>query len=112
MSRKASGLKAWFVQRVTATYIALFSIYLLIKLSIGAPAGFAEWKAWLGDPLVSVLALLFFVTVLMHAWIGVRDILIDYVWNTGQRMVALSIVGLALIACGLWAAQILILARI
>ncbi len=112
MSRKASGLKAWAIQRLTAIYIALFLLYLLGVLLFAAPSDHLAWKAWLGGPVVSVALLLFVVSVLMHAWIGVRDVLIDYVHPIAIRATLLGVIALALVAMGLWAAQALILARL
>ena len=112
MSRKASGLKAWAIQRGTAIYLVLFFIYLLLKLGTDAPTDYAGWRAWVADPVVSVAALVFFAALLVHAWIGVRDILIDYLWHAGVRVTALAVVALVLVASGLWAAQVLILARV
>lgn len=112
MSRKASGLKAWAIQRLTAIYIALFSLYLLTVLLFSAPDGYPEWKAWMGGPVVSVATLLYIVSILMHAWIGVRDVLIDYVHPIAIRAALLGVIGLSLIAMGLWAAQALILVRL
>jgi len=112
MSRKASGLKAWVIQRVTAIYIAVFSIYLVGALITDAPINYAEWKGWFAGSVMSVATLLFVLSVLMHAWVGVRDVLIDYVWNTSQRLIALSVVATILIACALWATQALVLARL
>lgn len=112
MSRKASGLKAWAIQRLTAIYIALFSFYLLGVLLFAAPADYAAWRAWLGHPLVSVALLLFIVSVLMHAWIGVRDVVIDYVHPIAIRATVLGIIAMALVGMGLWAAQALTLVRL
>lgn len=112
MSRKASGLKAWAIQRLTAVYLALFFLYLVLKLMFGAPADYAAWRSWLADPVVSIATLVFFAALLLHAWIGVRDILIDYVWHTAARVGLLALVALVLVGSGLWAAQVLILARI
>ena len=112
MSRTASGLKAWAIQRLTAIYIGLFTIYLIGALILSPPADFAAWKAWMGSPLVSVAMLLFVVSTLMHAWIGVRDVLIDYIRPIAIRATVLGVVALSLIAMGLWAAQALILVRL
>lgn len=112
MSRKASGLKAWAIQRLTAMYVGLFALYLIAVLLFAAPADYAAWKAWIGAPTVSVALLLFVVSVLMHAWIGVRDVLIDYVHAIAPRAALLGLVALALVAMGLWAAQALILVRL
>ena len=112
MSRKASGLKAWAIQRLTAIFIGLFTLYLLLTLLFAGPTNYADWKDWVGGPLVSVAFLLFVVSVLMHAWIGVRDVLIDYVHPIALRAAALGLVALVLVALGLWAAQALILVRL
>jgi succinate dehydrogenase / fumarate reductase membrane anchor subunit len=112
MSRKASGLKAWAIQRLTAIYVAAFSLYFLLVLLFAAPGDYEAWRDWLGGAVVSVAMLLFVVTVLMHAWIGVRDVLIDYVHPIAIRATLLGLVALTLVALGLWAAQALILARI
>lgn len=112
MSRKASGLKAWAIQRLTAAYIALFTLYLLIVLLSAVPTDYEAWRAWLGGPVVSVATLLFVASVLMHAWIGVRDVLIDYVHPIAIRATLLGTIALALVAMGLWSAQALILARL
>ena len=112
MSRKASGLKAWAIQRLTAIYIGVFSLYLLGVLLFAAPDGYLAWKAWMGGSVVSVATLLFVACVLMHAWIGVRDVLIDYVHPIAIRATLLGAIGLALVALGLWAAQALVLVRL
>lgn len=112
MSYKASGLKAWVIQRVSAMYIGLMFVYLLGKFMFAAPVDAAEFKAWATGPVCSVALLLLFAAILVHAWVGVRDILIDYVWNTAARVTLLSLLALFLIACGFWAAQVLIVARI
>ena len=112
MSYKASGLKAWAIQRVSAIYIGVMFIYLIGKFMFAAPADAAEFKAWATGPVSSVALMLLFAAILIHAWVGVRDILIDYVWNTATRVTLLSLFALFLIACGFWAAQVLIAAQV
>ncbi len=112
MSRTASGLKAWAIQRLTAIYIGVFTVYLVAALIMSPPADYAAWKAWLSSPLLSVGMLLFIFTILMHAWIGVRDVLIDYVHPIAIRATVLGVVALSLVAMGLWAAQALVLVRL
>jgi succinate dehydrogenase / fumarate reductase membrane anchor subunit len=112
VSRKASGLKAWAVQRVTAIFVGLFTLYLLAVFLASPPADYAAWTSWVGGPVVSVLLLLYVASILMHAWIGVRDVVIDYVHPIAVRATVLGLVAMALIAMGLWSAQALILARL
>ncbi len=109
MSRKASGLKAWALQRITAIYIGLFTLYLLFALLFTAPQDYAAWRAWFANPLMGIASLVMIVAVLLHAWVGIRDVLIDYVKPIAVRVTLLTLVGLALLIYGLWAAQALIL---
>ena len=112
MSRKASGLKAWAIQRGTALYLAAFFVFVLAKLGADPLPDYAAWRAWVADPVVSLAGLVFFAALLIHAWIGVRDILMDYVSHAGARVAALALVALVLVGSGLWAVQILFLARV
>ncbi len=111
MSRTASGLRAWILQRITAIYLGLFTLYLLIRLLGGGHGDWQSWHALFAQPLMSVATLLYVLALLLHAWIGVRDVLIDYVHPLALRVTLLSLVGFGLAACGLWAAQTLLLAR-
>lgn len=112
MSRQASGLKAWAIQRVTAIYIGLFALYLLLAMMFAMPESYAAWKDWFSGAGMSTFTMLFVLSVLMHAWIGVRDVLIDYLHNIAIRTTALSVVAFVLIASGVLAAQALVLSRI
>jgi succinate dehydrogenase / fumarate reductase membrane anchor subunit len=112
MSRTATGLRAWVVQRATAIYLGLFFVYLLVHWLIAPPADYAAWRAWIGHPLMGTALLLFVVALLLHAWVGMRDILIDYVQPIALRVGLLAAVGLGLVACALWATVVLLLARL
>jgi succinate dehydrogenase / fumarate reductase membrane anchor subunit len=109
MSRQAAGLRAWILQRITGAYIALYVLYLAGVFLFAAPADHAAWSGWVASPWVTITGMLFFIAVLLHAWIGVRDILIDYVQHTGVRIGGLVGVALVLLGSGIWAAKILLL---
>ncbi len=110
MSRQAAGMWAWILQRITGAYIALFVVYLTGLFVFAAPADHASWSATVASPGVTITAMLFFLAVLLHAWVGVRDILIDYLRHAGLRLAALIAVAVFLIGSGIWAAKILLLA--
>jgi succinate dehydrogenase / fumarate reductase membrane anchor subunit len=112
MSRRASGLRAWFLQRATAIYLMLFVIYFLQKLILCAPADYAAWQTWVAQPLVSLGLSLFFASLLLHAWVGIRDVIIDYVHHTSIRITLLTVIGFLLLGCAIWALQTLFLAQI
>ncbi|MET0052790.1 MAG: succinate dehydrogenase, hydrophobic membrane anchor protein [Candidatus Thiodiazotropha sp.] len=112
MSRRASGLKAWFLQRATALYLILFTLYFLQHMIFSPPADYQAWQGWVASPLVGFALLLFFASLLLHAWVGIRDVLIDYVHPTAARVTILSIIGFLLTGCGLWVLQIIFLAHL
>lgn len=108
MSRKASGFKAWAWQRITAIYIGLFGLYLLGSLLFAAPEGYVAWQAWFSGPVMQITMLLFVLAILLHAWVGIRDICIDYIKPIAVRAGLLILLALSLILYGLWAAQLLL----
>lgn len=112
MSRNASGLKAWVVQRATAVYLALFGSYLLLKFILDAPADHAELLAWTTTPWVTLGLLLFIPVTLSHAWVGIRDLYMDYIQRIGVRVVALTLTGFIFLASGISAVQAILVAQI
>ncbi len=111
MSRQASGLRAWALQRISAAYLGLYFIYMLGHFSFSAPDSFQAWQSYVADPGVTIGMLLFFVSLLIHAWVGIRDVLIDYVHPIMARVTLLTFFGAGLIASGLWITQVIFLAR-
>jgi succinate dehydrogenase / fumarate reductase membrane anchor subunit len=110
--RRASGLRAWVVQRVSAVYLAFFSMWMLGVFVFNPPRDVGVWRAFVADPWVGVAAGLFFLALLLHAWVGVRDVVIDYVHPPAIRLPLLILLAAALTACGLWAARVLLLAAL
>jgi succinate dehydrogenase / fumarate reductase membrane anchor subunit len=45
--------------------------------------------------------------LLLHVWVGLRDILMDYVHMLALRLSLTAVLLLSLVACGLWALRIL-----
>ncbi|MEW8508050.1 MAG: succinate dehydrogenase, hydrophobic membrane anchor protein [Candidatus Thiodiazotropha sp.] len=110
MSRRASGLRAWFLQRATAIYLLLFILYLLQQMIFNPPQDFASWQGWVAQPLVGLGLILFFASLLVHAWVGFRDVLIDYVHPTAIRVTLLTLAGFTLFGCAFWVLKIIITA--
>lgn len=106
MSRQAHGLRAWLLQRFTAVYIGLYILVVGFWFLWQPPAGHAQWRAWLGAPLANLATALFIATLLLHAWVGVRDIIIDYVRHAGLRVSLMALVALMLGGTGLWSLRV------
>jgi len=101
------GLASWLAQRVTAVVMALYSVILLVVFLRGAPLSYGVWKDLFAQGWMRVGTLLFAVSLAWHAWVGVRDILMDYVKPVGVRL-SLQVAVLLVLAGYLgWTIQIL-----
>lgn len=112
MSRQASGVMAWLAQRVTAVYLAIFLTYLFGHFLLDAPASDEALRAWVAQPLVTASLLLLFPIILTHAWVGIRDVFLDYVKIVALRVILLSLVAFMFLASGLWGFKAIVIAII
>jgi succinate dehydrogenase / fumarate reductase, membrane anchor subunit len=101
------GARDWLIQRVTALVMASFSLLMLFIVLFHRPEHYGAWKSLLSQQWMRLASLLFLLSVFWHAWIGVRDILMDYVKPTGVRLSLQVGVVLLLVAYSLWSIQIL-----
>jgi succinate dehydrogenase / fumarate reductase membrane anchor subunit len=108
MKGTLTGLRAWLLQRFTAVYMAVYSLFLLAHFATDAPLSYESWRAWVTRAEVSVATFVFFTALLLHAWIGIRDVVLDYVQPTAVRVPVLAITGFGLLAMEAWVARILL----
>ena len=100
------GLKDWLAQRITAVVMLVYTIVFLLALGRG-PVTHASWKVLFAQEWMRLATFLFVASVLIHAWIGVRNIWMDYIKHTGLRLVLEVATVLWLVGCAGWAMQIL-----
>jgi succinate dehydrogenase / fumarate reductase membrane anchor subunit len=101
------GLRDWLAQRITAVIMAVYTVILLFVLVGAAPITYGVWKDLFAQGWMRVATLLFAASLAWHAWVGVRDILMDYVKPVGVRL-SLQVVVLVVLAGYLgWTIQIL-----
>ncbi len=103
------GLRPWLIQRVSAVYLAMFVVYIGVVVASVKDVSYQQWHEWLFHPFNIIACGLFVIALLLHAWIGMRDVVLDYVHNTFVRMIAFSLIMVVLMGSGLWAAKILLL---
>ncbi len=101
------GLRDWLSQRVTAVLMALFTALLLVQVLMPGPMGYDKWAGIFAAQWMKVLSFVVFVALAWHAWVGMRDIWMDYVKPVGTRL-ALQVATLVwLVGCTGWAVQVL-----
>jgi succinate dehydrogenase membrane anchor subunit len=103
----AQGLRAWLLQRISAVYMVVYLIFLLLRLVLKSPQGYAEWRGFITAPIMAAPTALLFFLLLMHAWVGMRDVVMDYVHDFKVRVTVLSVIAAGLLAMGSWAVLVL-----
>jgi succinate dehydrogenase / fumarate reductase, membrane anchor subunit len=100
------GLKDWLAQRVTAGIMVTYTL-MMVALVPFAGAGYEGWRALMANGFVRFVTFLFIVSLCYHAWVGIRDIWMDYVKPTSIRLVLHVLTAMGLVGCAGWAAQII-----
>jgi succinate dehydrogenase / fumarate reductase membrane anchor subunit len=108
LKKAMSGLRAWTFQRLTAVYMLAFCVFVLLRFIFNRPHSFGEWHAWVASPSVLLATALFFVVLSLHTWIGLRDVIMDYVHSLPLRVCLFSLLGLEVAAMVLWPFRILL----
>ena len=101
------GLIDWLAQRVTAILMTLYVLFLAGVALWNGGFDYALWRALFANGVFKVATFLFMATLFYHAWVGAREIYMDYVKPVGIRL-ALQVVTIALLIAYLgWTIQIL-----
>lgn len=108
MVSRLSGLGAWLLQRLSAVYLLFFLLCFAIAWASTPASGYEALRAVLGQPLVALAAALSTASVLVHAWVGMRDVILDYVHPAALRLTMLVLLATWLAVLGLWAIWLLL----
>lgn len=101
------GLRDWLAQRITATVMAVYTAIVLVVLLGGQPINYAVWKELFTQGWMRVATLLFAACFAWHAWVGVRNIFMDYIKPTGVRLALQTLTLLTIAGYMGWTIQIL-----
>ncbi|MDO8988567.1 MAG: succinate dehydrogenase, hydrophobic membrane anchor protein [Sideroxyarcus sp.] len=101
------GLRDWLAQRFTAVVMAVYAVFIVVYLLLQPSFGYDTWIGLFSGNIMRTFSLLFLLTLFYHAWIGVRDIVMDYVKPASIRLLIHVLVILALVLYVIWSVQIL-----
>jgi succinate dehydrogenase / fumarate reductase membrane anchor subunit len=101
------GVRDWIAQRVTAVIMLVYTAVILSALAGLPRVDYWQWKVLWQTPIVKYATVLFVLSLLLHAWIGVRNIFMDYVKDPGLRLTLYVLVIAALAWYAIWSVQIL-----
>jgi succinate dehydrogenase hydrophobic anchor subunit len=113
-AEEPKATSAWLWQVFTGVGLAiLLGLHFVANhfIAKGGLRDFADVLAYLRNPIVLVLELLFLVVVTTHALLGVRAILLDFGFseNAEKRLSrVLTVVGVLTVGYGLWLTWVII----
>lgn len=101
------GLMDWMAQRATAIVMAIYTVILLVLLFTGDRFNYVGWAELFGKQWFKVATFVVLVTLFYHAWVGMRNIWMDYIKSVVARLAWQLATILWLVGCAAYAAQIL-----
>ncbi len=101
------GLRDWLAQRVTAVIMAIYSVIAVVVLLSNKSITYSVWRDLFSQGWMRVATLLFMVSLAWHAWVGMRNILMDYIKPVGLRLTLQGAVIGVLVAYLGWTAGLL-----
>jgi succinate dehydrogenase / fumarate reductase membrane anchor subunit len=101
------GMRDWLAQRVTAVLMVVYTATLLIAFLTGQNFTYEGWAGLFAQQWFKLITAVTLIGLFYHAWVGMRDVWMDYVRALGLRLV-LQIATMAwLIGCAVWSIQII-----
>ena len=102
-----NGVQARLAQRVTAIVMAVYTVILLVMFLTGQNFTYEGWAGLFAKQWFKLFSLVTLFGLFYHAWVGIRDIWMDYIKPAGVRLLLQLATILWLIACAAWTVQIL-----
>ncbi len=102
------GLRDWLAQRLTAAALVVSFVVFTVALLACQPSDYESWMAFTDSVWVRVSLFSTVLALAWHAYIGARDIFMDYIKHDMFRLVKISGAFAYLFMCVAWAAHILL----
>jgi len=83
-----TGTEGWINHRIQAVANIPLVLFFVVSFVGNAGKGHAEWVAWIKQPLVSVLLILFVLNFTSHMRSGLQEVVEDYVHSHGNKWAA------------------------
>ena len=101
------GLRDWLSQRITSVVMAFFTLAVVVQVLLPGAMGYDNWAGIFSRQWMKVLTFVTIVSLLMHVWVGMRDVWMDYVKSLGARLLLHALTIVWLVGCAGWAIQVL-----
>jgi len=107
LSTAGYGTRDWLIQRFSAIFMAVYC-FALISYIVWLPSiNYYDWHNLFANTWVKIATILFVLSLLFHAWIGMWTVFTDYIRSSVLRAIKEALVLIMLAACFFWALMIL-----
>ena len=108
-----SGSRDWFIQRVSAIVLAVYTVVVFGWILFNGGFGYEQWAGFMMTTPMKVLSILAILSLVAHAWIGMWQVFTDYITTRamgatakGLRLVLTTAVIVAVLVYAIWGIQI------
>jgi succinate dehydrogenase / fumarate reductase membrane anchor subunit len=101
------GLKDWLIQRISALVMVFYTLLVLTIVCYEEDVDYGLWQALFANGAFRVATALFWLALLWHAWVGMRDIWMDYVKPTALRLTVETLTAITLLGYAAWLVDLL-----
>lgn len=104
------GFKDWLYQRITAItmligILALFIFLILAHTTVNQ--NFVSWQKFFSYKFVKIFSQIVFTALVIHAWVGIRDLWMDYIKCYILRICLYTLTIFWLLGCFIYSVMIL-----
>lgn len=93
------GLRDWLFQRMSAVFMTVYVISLFIYFALHPDIAYYDWHALFAHGWVKIATIIFFLSLLVHAWVGMWTIYTDYVTCPVARLILTTVTFFGLVGC-------------
>jgi len=97
-----SGQRAFVLQRISALVLLAYLTATALRLAVGPEVTFVQWRTWIAQPLAASALLLGAAALFLHAWVGIRDVVLDYVQPLALRLAVMTVAAAGLLVLAAW----------
>ncbi|MDP3088811.1 MAG: succinate dehydrogenase, hydrophobic membrane anchor protein [Methylotenera sp.] len=108
LTKRYPGMRAWLTQRLSALVMAIYSVFAVARFFIVQPNNYEAWVSFFQPLWWRIATLLFWISLTIHAWLGIRDVFKDYVPNPSVRDALQKVLVVFLCSYLVWAAWLLL----